>query len=470
MDTGIIGPVTVMKSYVSQFGSESPTIHGLIVSSILIPAAISSFFAGRVADVLGRPRAIAIGALIFGLGAAMEAGAVRLAMFVVGRCIEGAGEGLYLGTLVVYICEISPPNKRGPLTTGPQLCITLGLMVGYFACYGTAKIDSSLSWRAPFIILACVSMTFSAASLLWLVPSPRWLILRGRQSEAAAAWDVLGVGHAEREKAEVQSGTEATASQVHSTTAATDSPATKSGFLDVFARDVRTRTGLAVFMMGMQQLSGIDGVLYYAPLLFQQAGLASSQAAFLASGVSAIVIFSVTIPALFLADKWGRRHSTIFGGIGISITMFLIGGLYAGNAVHGTFGAGRWVVIVSIYIFAVIYCISWAIGIKIYAAEIQPQRTRASATSLAHGSNWVANFLVALATPILLSRSGFAAYFLFGGCTLLTAIVCAAFMPETKGKPLDEIEDIFRFRSSGSRSLGRSIRKAVGRITGPLAA
>lgn len=101
MDTGIIGPVTVMSRYVSEFGSESPTIHGLIVSSILIPAAISSFFAGRVADILGRPRAIAIGALIFALGVAMEAGAVRLAMFVVGRCIEGVGEGLYLGTLVV---------------------------------------------------------------------------------------------------------------------------------------------------------------------------------------------------------------------------------------------------------------------------------------------------------------------------------------------------------------------------------
>lgn len=150
--------------------------------------------------------------------------------------------------------------------------------------------------------------------------------------------------------------------------------------------------------------------------------------------------------------------------------MFLIGGLYAGNAVHGTFGAGRWVVIVSIYVFAVIFSTSWAVGIRIYAAEIQPQQTRASATSLAHGSNWVANFLVALATPILLAKSSFAAYFLFGGCALLTAIVCAAFMPETKGKSLDEIEDVFRFRSSGSRSLGRAIRKALGRSTGAFAA
>lgn len=167
-----------------------------------------------------------------------------------------------------YICEISPPKNRGPLTTSPQLCITLGLMGGYFTCYGTANIESSLSWRAPFIILACLSMAFSAASFLWLVPSPRWLILRGRQSEAGPAWDVLGVGHAEREKAEIDSGVEATASQVHSTAVSTDSPATKPGFLDVFSRDVRTRTGLAVFMMGMQQLSGIDGVLYVSFLRF----------------------------------------------------------------------------------------------------------------------------------------------------------------------------------------------------------
>ncbi len=101
MDTGIIGPVTVMESFTSQFGPLSATLHGLIVSSILIPAAISSFFAGRLADVLGRPVAIAIGAGVFGVGAAFEAGAVSFAMFIVGRIVEGLGEGLYMGTLVV---------------------------------------------------------------------------------------------------------------------------------------------------------------------------------------------------------------------------------------------------------------------------------------------------------------------------------------------------------------------------------
>lgn len=143
--------------------------------------------------------------------------------------------------------------------------------------------------------------------------------------------------------------------------------------------------------------------------------------------------------------------------------MFLIGGLYAGDAVHSTFGAGRWVVIVSIYIFVVIFSMSWAVGIRIYAVEVQPQRTRASAASLAHGSNWATNFLVALATPILLANSSYGAYFLFGGCTFVTAIVCAISMPETKGKSLDEIENAFRRKALGLGGFERAARTEVAR-------
>lgn len=147
----------------------------------------------------------------------------------------------------------------------------------------------------------------------------------------------------------------------------------------------------------------------------------------------------------------------------MTATMFLMGSLYASDAVHAGEGAGRWAVMVCIYAFAVLYCVSWAVGIKCYAAEIQPQRTRASATSIAHGSNWLSNFLVALVTPSLLARSSYGAYFLFGGCTLLTAAVCFVFMPETRGLNLDEINAAFARRSgvvkvTGIREFAGSLR------------
>ncbi|KAJ6787405.1 hypothetical protein PWT90_04805 [Aphanocladium album] len=300
IDTGIIGPVTVMDKYVEHFGYPSPAIHGLVVSSILLSAAVTSFLAGHVADSLGRSSGIAIGGLIFALGAVLEAGAVHLGMFIAGR-------------LVV---------------------------------------------------------------------------------------------------------------------------------IDILAPEARSRFFMALFLMGMQQLSGIDGVLYYAPLLFRECGIGADGDTFLVSGVLAIVIVAVTIPGTIWADNWGRRPNTIFGGLAMAGCMFLLGSLYTADVVHAA-GAARWIVVVTIYVFTVIYCVSWGIVLKIYAAEIQPQRTRATATSIAHGANWLTNFLVALITPILLSRTSFGAYFLFAGCLSVTALVCWFAMPETRRRTLAEIQHDF---------------------------
>lgn len=258
MDTGIIGPVTDMTDFKAQFGgSQNSTIHGLIVSCILIPAAISSFFAGHLADRVGRPKGICIGTFIFGVGAAIEAGAVHLAMFIVGRIVEGVGEGLFLGNLVVLICEISPIKTRGALTTGPQLACTLGLVVGYFVCYGSSDIQSSLSWRVPWIILSALAMVICGVSLLLLPESPQWLGLQGRYEEAEMAWEKLGVNLADREKIMVQVQVQEIGPDTEKETVGTTSK-----LLEVFSKEVRGRTVLGVFLMGMQQLSGIDGVLY----------------------------------------------------------------------------------------------------------------------------------------------------------------------------------------------------------------
>lgn len=189
LDTGCIGPITTMPQFLDTFGNLSSVVHGLIVSSILIPAAVASFFAGTLANKVGRPRGISIGALIFTLGSALEAGSNSLAMLFVGRVITGIGEGLFLSTILVYICEIAPARERGALASIQQFLTTIGIFVGYFVCYGTVRVEgSSFSWRLPFALQSCLAFVYTACALFLLPHSPRWLSGVGRAEEASRVW------------------------------------------------------------------------------------------------------------------------------------------------------------------------------------------------------------------------------------------------------------------------------------------
>jgi hypothetical protein len=147
-----------------------------------------------------------------------------------------------------YITELSPPNYRGTLASIPQLLTVFGLCTGYFVCYGSVNIESSLSWRLPFIIQAVTAFIFTASTLLFAPQSPRWLSSCGKHQEALEVWEKLGVMVSEREKTE-ESGE-------------LPKPAQMKDILAVFGRGARKQTGMGVFLMAMQQLSGIDGVLY----------------------------------------------------------------------------------------------------------------------------------------------------------------------------------------------------------------
>jgi MFS family permease len=416
-------------------------------------------FTGHLANYAGRLAATATGSFIFGIGAAIECASVALPMLFVGRAIKGIGEGFFLSTLVVYITEISPPRHRGTLASLPQLITTMGVLTGYFTCYGSVSIQSSLSWRLPFALQAFIAFVFTGCTLLFLPQSPRWLTARGKYEEANRVWEYLGVDGGEREKVDEVDGTEKADQEVKA-----------KDILAVFGKDAWKRTVLGLFLMGMQQLSGIDGVLYvrnpassthsarinnvqYAPLLFQSAGLTSSTASFLASGISALLIFLTTVPGFLYADKWGRKTSTIIGGIGQTLVMFIIGILYATNSVHSTYGAARWVVIICIYLFAIIFSGAWGVSFRVYVSEIQSAKTRAGATSLSLSVNWVVNWIVAFTTPVFLAKSSSGCYFLWGGASLATVLVAWWWMPETMGKSLEEIDDEFRKRGRGGKGM-----------------
>jgi len=202
------------------------------------------------------------------------------------------------------------------------------------------------------------------------------------------------------------------------------------------------RTMLGVYLMAMQQMSGIDGVLYYAPVLFSKAGLSSTEASFLASGVSGLLLIACCFITQIYSDRWGRRPALIYGGSTISFSMFTIGILYASQATAHK--AGRWLVIFLIYLFVFAFGIAWSSLMRVYVTEIQPMETRAAATSLAQTANWVVNWMIAFSTPLFLTHSTSGPYFLFGAATLITVCVCVAFQAESRGVSLEGIDALFR--------------------------
>ncbi|WYZ45078.1 hypothetical protein EsH8_VIII_000394 [Colletotrichum jinshuiense] len=363
-------------------------MHGVIVSSVLIPGALSALVSGVMADRFGHVRLFALGAFIYGCGTGIECASPILGVFILGRLIKGAGEGMFLSNVYVQVSEMSPARVRGIMTALPQFSIVTGIVIGYFMCYGTARIGgSSLAWRLPLAIASLLG--FILSTTYWIVPpSPRWLLSKGRLSEARVVLDSLGLDESERLELLEQSLSE-TPEQKPDATLREILSQTFAEFGEAFSPPFRNRTAFGCFLMAMQQFSGIDGVLYYAPILFTQAGLDGEQATFLASGVSALVILAMTIPATFLADRWGRRTSSLLGGVLITVLMFLMGSIFAAGEVRPDSGAGKWVVIVSIYLFAIVYSGTWAIGFRTFLVESLPRKTRSSASSLAQSANWI---------------------------------------------------------------------------------
>ncbi|KAJ3574935.1 hypothetical protein NPX13_g4207 [Xylaria arbuscula] len=420
LDTGTIGPVTTMASFQDTFGELSPTLHGIVVSSVLLPGAVTALITGVIADRYGRTRIIAIGSFVYGVGATLETSSMWLAMFIVGRLLKGVGEGLFLSTVYVHVFFHFAWSRPG-----------LFHMLRHISSVGLNFLAFAIALQAG------IAFANVAASPL-LPQSPRWLQARGRSSEANQVIEKLGLDEAERFELLSQS----TEILPHSPSVPFWQSVrdTAHDLKEAFDGPFRARTLFGCFLLAFQQFSGIDGVLYYAPILLQMAGISSQTSSFLASGISAIVILVVTIPASLWADAWGRKTSTIVGGSLIFILMLISGSLYAAGEVHGDRGAARWVVIVNIYLFAAVFSGTWAIGLRAFLIESLPSKTRSSAASLAQSSNWIANFLVALTTPIFVATSTFGAYYFFAFATLLCTIVSAIYMFETKGRTLENIE------------------------------
>jgi sugar porter (SP) family MFS transporter len=306
-------------------------------------------------------------------------------------------------------------------------------------------LGSSAAWRIP-LALQIVPALILAIGILFFPFSPRWLMAQGRDDEAlvvltkirsASNVDVLDEYNDIKNEIEFESK---------------ESVKSYSQFL---YPPLRRRLILGLSIQILQQLTGINSVMYYAPEIFKQAGLNSQRASLLATGINGCIIIIATIPAVLFIDKLGRRIVLISGAILMALSMLIIGGTMG---VHGythyneTTGAvqviipdhrASYVIISFVYIFVASFAFSWGPTAWVYCTEIFPLSMRSKGASLTTAANWAANCIVSFLVPVFLENLTYGTYIIFGLFCVFMGIIVYLFYPETKGKSLEDMDLVF---------------------------
>jgi sugar porter (SP) family MFS transporter len=391
----------------------------LLTSILLIGAAAGAVAAGRIADKVGRRPTVLGTAALFVAGVGLAALSPTYGVLVVARVVIGLAVGSASMVVPLYIGEIVPPRIRGALVSFNQLAVTAGILASYLVDYGLA---SSQNWRLMFGLAAIPALLMFAGMLLQH-ESPHWLIAQGRENEARAVLRRV------REDADI----EAEITEVHELSTG------RSSLREILNPALRHVIIIGVALAVFQQVTGINTIIYYAPTLLSSAGLGNS-GALLANVVNGAVNVLMTIVAIRLLDRTGRRPLLIGGTTGMAVGMIIVALTFAigGSQLHGNTAY--------IAIFGLLlYTGSFAIGLGpvfwLLISEIYPVKIRGQAMSVATMANWIANFVVAISFLTLLSAIGNAGtFFLFAGLSVVAVVYFQRQVPETKNRSLQDIE------------------------------
>jgi sugar porter (SP) family MFS transporter len=391
----------------------------LLTSILLIGAAVGALAAGRIADRIGRRPTVLGTAALFVLGVMLAAFAPSYGVLVTARVVIGLAVGSASMVVPLYIGEVVPPRIRGALVSFNQLAITTGILASYLVDYGLA---SRQNWRLMFG-LAAIPAILMFVGMLFQHESPHWLVAQGREDEARAVLRrVRDEGDIEAEIAEVR---------VLSTR--------HSGLRELLSPAVRHVMIIGVALAVFQQITGINTIIYYAPTLLSSAGLGNS-AALLANVVNGAVNVLMTIVAIRLLDRTGRRPLLLSGTTGMVAGMLLVAVTFAVGGSH-LHGGTAYIAIAGL----LLYTGSFAIGLGpvfwLLISEIYPVKIRGQAMSVATMANWGANFVVTISFLTLLSAIGNAGtFFLFAGLSVVSLAYFQRQVPETKTRSLQDIE------------------------------
>lgn len=397
---------------------------GWAVGCVLIGCAAGALLAGRLADLFGRRKMLFLCAVLFaasGLGAGLSA---TFPGFIFFRIIGGLGVGAAAMISPMYIAEIAPANWRGRLVSLYQLAIVSGILVAYFSNYALDGTGTN-SWRWMFASQAAPSVLFGV--LLFFVPeSPRWLAAKNRKNEALAVLEKMhGTREAAVELREIEQSL-----HVHQ----------QGSVFDALKKNHRPVLFAGILLAVFQQITGINAILYYAPSIFKETGLAASSSLMQTIAVGVVNVLSACVAIAFV-DKWGRRKLLLTGSIGMGLTLLAVGICF-----HAGYFKYYLVLAFMLMYVAAFGCTLGAVT-WVYLSEIFPNRIRATALSLATLALWLADFAVTYTFPVLKAMGGTKAgtafiFYLYAFFCVLAYVFIRSRIAETKGKSLEQIEAI----------------------------
>jgi sugar porter (SP) family MFS transporter len=390
------------------------------VSSLLVGAIIGAFGSGVLSDIYGRKKVLIFTALFFAVSCTFTALASSSFIFISARLFGGLAVGAASVLSPMYVAEVAPPKNRGMLVAIYQLAIVLGILCSYTINYGLHNIDNN--WRWMFATGIVPSVLFFVG-LFFIPESPRWLFKAGRRTESLEV--LTRIGGESLAKAEIVEIAESLKGD-----------STTVSISELFRPSSRKVMIVGFFLAVLVQISGINTIVDYAPKILLAAGVEINNA-LLQTSLVGLINFIFTFVAILFIDKIGRRSLYLIGSMGMVITLLMLA-LSFYFKMEGIFTL---ICILSFIAFfaSCIGPVFWTL-----VSEIFPNRIRGKALAFASFTQWIFNFLVVLLFPHFLASIGGAKTFLFlAVMSLLQWLFTYFYVPETKGKSLEEIEQIW---------------------------
>jgi sugar porter (SP) family MFS transporter len=413
-DTAVIsGTTEFLKPY---FGLTDSTL-GFTVSIALIGTVIGSIAAGKPGDIFGRRAILFLCGLFYFISAIGCGTAHNWYILLSSRFLGGLGIGAASVMAPMYIAEIAPGRLRGRLVAVTQFNIVAGILVAFFSNYLLVNTGDN-NWRWMFAVMAFPSAVFFL--LLFFVPeSPRWLVKKGLVDKARSILQRVGSEHVEAELEDI----------INSLKEESGGKSSK-----LFQKKYRFVIMCAVLLAIFNQLSGINVIMYYAPLIFEKTGLATNVAMLntVAVGVTNLLL---TIAAMFFIDRLGRKTLLLIGSVGM---FFSLAGAAVNFYSNTSGGIGILICIVG---FIASFAFSQGAVIWVFLSEIFPNKVRSKGQALGSFTHWIMNALIALTFPTVLTRLGGGNAFMFFAVMMVPFFIFVwKVLPETKGRSLEDLE------------------------------